>query len=220
MTTKPVKAQKAGQFNRSGNVHYRVDTSDSGSSLVELSVDYERAPIPDHTYVADFFDVSQVESEVLILFGKLNTPSATSLRNKVEIYFPAETFVHQLWNTSRRLHEIVAARVKELGRTAKDCSAVSVETDKVQTLTANNALVVLAGGQCMIDFFLISAKDLWIKTSKGDPLGLDALVRVYMNEPLLLGFLNRCDSVAKDLIANLNLALPEGNNENMEPIEL
>ena len=57
MTTKLAKPSKITQFNRSGSVHYRLNQSEDGWSSVALTVDYERVPVPDHTYVADFVEV-------------------------------------------------------------------------------------------------------------------------------------------------------------------
>ncbi len=61
-------------------------------------------------------------------------------------------------------------------------------------------------------FFLIAAKDLWLKTKKGDPLNVNAIVRVYMSEQVLLGLLNRCDELAQALKVELDLPGLEDND--------
>jgi hypothetical protein len=218
--SKLAKTNKTGQFNRSGVVHYRVDERQDGGTMVMLTVDFERAPTPEHTYVADFVEVSRADSDVLIVFGKIDFPGQKSLRNKVEIYFPFRPFVYQLWRSSRVLHQQIQDSAVERAIAAKDCSAISSQAEKVQTLVANNALIVITGGQCMFDFFLIAAKDLWLKTRKGDPLNMDALVRVYSSEPILLRFLDRCDAIAQELIRDLDLTDLEDIDENVESIEL
>jgi hypothetical protein len=220
MTSKIAKTNRTSQFNRSGSVHYRLEQREDGAAAVTLTVDFERAPTPEHTYVADFFEVSRAESDVLIVFGKIDLPVAKSLRNKIEIYFPFQPFVYQLWKSSRQMHELLVKSATEKGYVAAGTSAITSATDKVQTLATNNALIVMGGGQCMMDFFLIAAKDLWIKTRKGDPLNMDALVRVYLNERLLLGFLDRCDAIAQDLVKELGITFAEDNDEDLELVDL
>jgi hypothetical protein len=220
MTNKIVRTNRTSQFNRSGTVHYRLEQHEDGAAAVMLTVDFERAPTPEHTYVADFFEVSRAESDVLIVFGKIDLPGAMSLRNKIEIYFPFQPFVYQLWKSSRQMHEMLEKSATKKGYAVADPSRITSATDKVQTLATNNALIVIGGGLCMIDFFLIAAKDLWIKTRKGDPLNMDALVRVYLNERILLGFLDRCDVIAQDLIKELGITFAEENDEDMELVEL
>jgi hypothetical protein len=201
-------------------VHYRVEQQENGVAAVSLSVDYERAPTPNHTYVADFAEILRAESDVVIVLGKIDLPSAKSLRNKIEIYFPFQPFVYQLWKSSRKLHAMLKESATEKGYAAKPPSTVTSETDKVQTLATNNALIVIGAGQCIMDFFLISAKDLWIKTRKGDPLDMEALVRVYLNERLLVGFLDQCDVIAKELVKDLNFTISEDDDEDLESVEL
>jgi hypothetical protein len=86
----------------------------------------------------------------------------------------------------------------------------------VQTLAANNALIVMSGGQCVMDFFLINAKDMWLKTRKGDPLNLDAIVRVFMSEHILLGLFSRWDEVAETLKGELDIPITEDDDEVVE----
>ena len=214
------KQNKISQFNRSGNVHYRVEQRDNGETGLMLQVDFDRAPEPDHSFVADFVEVSKTEADVLIVFGKIDLPSGKKLRNKVELYFSFTPFVHQLWRSSRRLHAALANSMEQRGDVAKDSSGISSETEKVMTLVTNNVLIVQASGQCLLDFFLISAKDLWVKTRKGDPLNVEGLVRVFINEHLLLEFMNRCDEIAQGLVKDLDITFSEDDDEVMESIAL
>ena len=76
MTNKLARTNRTSQFNRSGSVHYRLEQREDGAAAVMLTVDFERAPTPEHTYVADFFEISRAESDVLIVFGKIDLPGA------------------------------------------------------------------------------------------------------------------------------------------------
>lgn len=215
------KLAKTTQFNRSGNVHYRVDQREDGNVAVIMAVDFEHAPVPERSYIADYFEVHRTEADVMMVFGKKNFPSETELRNKLEIYFPVYSFFHQLWKSSRQMHESLGEVFANKGKLARTQGDLKSSDLKVQTLTltANNALVVISGGQCVMDFFLISAKDLWLKTKKGDPLNVEAIVRIFMSEHLLLGLLNRFDEIAKELKPEVETPEMEGLDD-VESIEL
>ena len=214
------KLAKMSQFNRSGTVHYRVEQRENGVSAVSLSIDFERVPEPEHSYIADYFEVHRTDADVLMVFGKMDFPSETELRNKIEIYFPFHPFMHQLWKSTRKLQRALLESFEKKGKIARTQGHLPGSGAKVQTLAANNALIVNSGGQCVMDFFLISAKDIWLKTQKGDPLNVSAIVRVYMSEHILLGFLKRCDEVAEELKDELDIPVLEDDNETLESIEL
>jgi hypothetical protein len=214
------KLARTNQFNRSGTVHYRVEQGENGVSAVSLAIDFERVPEPEHSYITDYFEVHRTDEDVLMVFGKTDFPSETELRNKIEIYFPFHPFMHQLWKSTRKVEQALLDSFEKKGKIAKAQGHVHSPGAKVQTLTANNALVVNSGGQCVMDFFLIAAKDIWLKTKKGDPLNVSAIVRVFMNERILLGFLKRCDEIAEEVKDELEIPVVEDNDETLESFEL
>jgi hypothetical protein len=212
------KLAKTTQFNRGGNVYYRVDQREDGQSLVSLSVDFEKVPVPENSYISDYFEVRRADGDVVMVFGKKDFPSESQLRNKIEIYFPIHPFVHQFWKSARKMHELLRTTFEKKGRTANVSGGIQNSGEKVQTLAANNALIVMSGGQCVMDFFLIAAKDLWLKTKKGDPLNVDAIVRVFVSENILLGLLNRCDELAEELKPELDYPVTEEDDEVVESL--
>jgi hypothetical protein len=220
MLAQMTKLAKMSQFNRSGAVHYRVEQRENGISAVTLSIDFGRVPEPEHSYITDYFEVHRTDADVLMVFGKMDFPSDTELRNKIEIYFPFHPFMHQFWKSTRKLKQNLLESFEKKGRIAKSQGNSSSVGTKVQTLAANNALVVNSGGQCVMDFFLIAAKDIWLKTKKGDPLNVSAIVRIFMSEHFLLGFLKRCDEIAEELKNELEIPVVEDDDETLESLEL
>jgi len=201
---------KADHYNHSGPVRYVMQETEKGkSAIVGLSVAYDEAPVPTHYYVADYYQIVRQGMDVLLIFGKLDHPDVAKLRNKLEIYFPAEIFVRQLWVSSRDFQKILEQYVATNHSQATAPSKVSAQTDKVQTLHSNNVLMVLNAGHCIMDFFYISAKDLWLKPLKNEPIGIEALVRVIASAPLLLGFLSECDKLAMELVEQLGIDLED-----------
>ena len=205
---------KAGNVNRQGAVRYVVhDVVEGQPKMLTLGVAYDQAPVPEHYYVADYFQVVINDLAVLLIFGKLDHPKMDRLRNKLEVYFPADNFVKQLWSTSRDFQKSLEKFVTEKGIEAARPSNVSAQTDKVQTLHSNNALIIQAASDCIIDFFYISPKDLWLKPPKGEPIGMEALVRVMLTASVMLGFMQECDKAAKELIDRFGIELEEKDAE-------
>jgi hypothetical protein len=215
MSSENTKLVKPNQFNRSGPVHYRVDREVNGQHFMSLSVDYERAPVPERSYVADYFEISRADADVVLIFGKVDLPRGERLRNKIEIYFPFNLFVHQLWRSSRKYQESLESNRPTRYMRNKE---ISSDTEKVQTISANNVLMLMSAGQCMLDFFLISAKDLWLKPQKSEPIGMEALVRVFTTAPIMLTLLEESDHIARQLVKDLDIALPEDEDEILESI--
>jgi hypothetical protein len=211
-------AKTAGHMNRQGPVRYVVrDAGGAGRpTMIALGVAYDQAPVPEHYYVADYYQVIANDFAVLLIFGKLDHPQLDRLRNKIEIYFPVENFVRQLWKSSRDYQKGLEKYVSDNKAKPVSQSNVSAQTDKVQTLQANNALIVQATGDCIIDFFYISPKDLWLKPQKSEPIGMEALVRVMVTASVMLGFLQECDKVARELIDKLEIKLEEDEDASLE----
>jgi len=161
-----------------------------------------------------------MDAEVMIVFGKIDFPSGKSLRNKIEIIFPFQPFIRGLWRSSRDVHRKVKELLAEKGHTERDRGTISSVTEKVQTMVTSNALIIMSDGQSMMDFFMISTKDMWLKTKNGDPLNMDALVRVYANDYLLARFLDQCDVIASSLVEEMNIVFTGDSDENVESVDI
>ncbi len=190
--------KRGASFSSSGLSYQVLDLPDQQPGLF-VSIDYESAPVPEYNYVADFVQVVPLEVQVLIILGKTDYPEKR-LRNKLEIYFPAQTFVNQLWYSSREMHRVLrefADRTKCFPNLMKP---ETLHCDKVQTLFANNVVMVRSGTESLMDFFYLSPKELATKPIKRAPLEMEALVRVTCSPTFLLAFLDLCDPVQDGLI--------------------
>ena len=212
----PVKLAKPQQFGR-GAVKYKVEGPEDNPTTVKLSIAYDEAPVPEHYYVADYFQIIPFDLEVLMIFGKLDYPNPQKLRNKIEIYFPVDLFIAQLWRSSREFEKTLVGYVDQHKAKIVEPGELPPETDKVQTLHSNNVLMVLSAGQCMMDFFYISAKDLWLRPQRNEAIGIEALVRVLAPASVVLGFLREADKVVQAYVEKLGpTVMGEQANETVE----
>ncbi|MHB8526658.1 MAG: hypothetical protein ACYDD2_10945 [Candidatus Acidiferrales bacterium] len=196
----PAKLAKPDNLRGSGPVHYRVDGPSDAPLAIAISIDYSDAPIPDHYYLADYFEVVDQDPQMLFLFGKRDYPKRSELRNKIEVYFPSPFFIKQLWRGSREFHANLRKSIELTGYKSDQPQGISSATEKVQTLQANNVLIVQSGTECLMDFYYLSPRDLYVKVRKKQDLDLQPLVRVIMTHTLLLGFLDACEPIANALI--------------------
>lgn len=194
------KIARREDFLGTGPVRYRIDGPSEAPTGTSIKIDYTDAPIPEHYYVADYFYVADLGFQVLLTFGKWeNAGQKDKLRNKLEIYFPAIFFVSQLWKSSRVFHKTLRDLVVKHGFSATEAGSPDTNAEKTQTIHSNNVLMVLSGGESMMDFFYLSPRDMFLKIRKRKPLELEALVRVIISPTHLLGFLDACEPIAASM---------------------
>lgn len=199
---------KHDDFIGDGPVRYRFDDvqidEEGATAAISVSIDYGAVPVPNNYYVADFFYVESFDSSVLLVFGKRDGPRPNAkLRTKLEVYFPSDMFVRQLWKGSRKFHEAVYKEVKNLGYSIPGPGDSAIPTpEKVQTIQANNVVMARSGLETVLDFYTLSPKEIAFKTRKKRPVELEPLARIiFVGLPLLVGFLDACNGVAESLSA-------------------
>jgi hypothetical protein len=169
----------------------RVRLVDAGASQVlQLAVDFEKAEIPDRAYFSDYTEVVRARSGFSFFFGKL-IPQQSALRTKVEISFPRESFMQQLWASSRKFHETVRATVAKM----PPIEAITnvEETDKVQTFRSNCVFMAVLGEEALMDFYYIPPSDIhYVRTGQRHSVNLQAVIRISLATPILYGFLQQC----------------------------
>lgn len=163
-------------------------------ALVELSVDYRKAEIPGRAYFADYCEVQKGRFGYTLIFGKL-VSGKNALRTQIEIMFPQEMFVRQLWASSRELHKVVKQLHKDTGGPLD-----SVEgTDKVQTFRSNNVFMGVWGEDSVLDFYYLSPKDMHdLRTRQHTDVSLEPVIRVVLDTGLLDEFLEQCRPFAEE----------------------
>jgi len=211
------KLAKRHEFIGSGPVRYRtIGQPEASATAVRLAIDYNEAPVPEHFYVADYAYVANLETDVLLVFGKRERSEAPQdkLRSKVEVFFPVLFFVTQLWKSSRDFHLTLRKSVEDQHYSTPVAPSSDVAAEKVQTLYSNNALIVQSSGEAMIDFFYISPRDLYLRTRKNQEIKLEGVVRIVLAAPLLLSLLDACVPIVEALKARF--PLEETDDEIME----
>jgi hypothetical protein len=163
--------------------------------LLEMGIDYEKAEEPDRSYYADYCDVKRGRVGVNFIFGRLE-PGGTQLRSQVEIAFPEDQFVRQLWNSSRGIH----GTVRDYVSGQLPARVVVQNTDKVQTLRANNVFMAILGHDAVLDFYYISPGDIhFVTMKKRKEVHLEPVIRIAMNTAIMFEFFEKCSPVADEL---------------------
>jgi hypothetical protein len=162
-----------------------------GHSVMEIGIDYSKVDPPERSYYADYSLLEKGRFGYSLTFGKF-MPGTTRLRTKIEISFPAEMFVKQLWGTSRDFHKTVEELVQKMGFSPSPVT-LEEDTDKVQTFRSNNVFMGVWGEEAVIDFYYMSPRDIYyIRTKKATDVELQPVVRVAMPTQLIYEFLEQC----------------------------
>jgi len=178
-----------------GPVKIRFTESAKGT-FIELSVDYERAEVPDRRYYADYSDVIEGRSGLNFIFGRL-IPGQSTLRTKVEISFPDKQFVRQLWQGSRAFHEMLN---QEFAHHRLSPIDQLQDTDKVQSFRANNVFMAKMGDDAVIDFYYIAPPDIhFARFGKRSDIYLEPIIRIAASTALVFEFLEQCSPYAEKL---------------------
>jgi hypothetical protein len=202
MGSKSLRPAKEGTLEVSGKgpVRLRVTALSSTSSLLEIGVDYSLAPVPHLHYDADYCEVGQSRTGVVLMFGKLKS-GTTELRTKVEIAFSIENFVKTVWLSSRAVHE--AVRVLSEGKRLAPLSRTA-DTEKVQCFRANNVFMAVLSSEAVLDFYYISPGDIHLAQSKKrTEVALEPVIRVVVSTPLLYEFLEKCRPLGEEFAATI-----------------
>jgi len=181
-----------------GPVTFRVISSTPEGALVELGINYEKTAVPDRAYYSDYCNVVKDRFGFTLIFGKLS-PGTNVLRTKIEIAFPSDMFVRQLWGTSREFHRVVRQIVEKLEKSSP-IEKVQ-DTDKVQTFRANNVFMGTWTEESVMDFYYISPRDMHsLANSRSVPqdVTVEPIVRVAMGTALILEFLDKTGTLVPE----------------------
>jgi hypothetical protein len=179
-----------------GPVRLRATPSgQNGMMLLEMGIDYEKAEVPDRSYYCDYCNVKRGRVGINFIFGRLE-PGGNQLRSQVEIAFPEDQFIRQLWHSSRGVHESVRNYVD--GQLPPHVEVGS--TDKVQTVRANNVFMAMLGHEAVMDFYYISPGDIhFVSLKKRREVHLEPVIRIALNTSILFEFLEKCRPFADEL---------------------
>ena len=191
-----VRSSRSIGISASGPIVARAIRTETGHEITELQFDYSRAKVPDRFYYADYCHVQEGRAVFSLFFGKVIT-GTPKLRTKVEVVFPREMFVRQLWRSSREFHERIRPDAEKL----KLPPLENIEdTDKIQTFSSNNVFMGKWGEESVMDFFYLSPRDLhFARMGKQGNVALEPVVRIVLSTPLLFEFLEKCKPLAEAL---------------------
>jgi hypothetical protein len=189
-----------------GPVRMRVIKTGTEENTIELSVNYEKAETPARAYFADYCDVVQGRGSISLFFGKLK-PGSSVLRNKVEIGFPEEFFIRQVWKNSMHLHEKLKM---QFGEHPLQPLTGLTDTDVVQSFRANTVLMLGMGDEALADFYYIAPTEIHFALNKGrQEVALDPVIRIVLSGSLLFELLEKCKPLVERL-PNFQRIMDEG----------
>lgn len=181
---------------KSGAVQLRVTKTTPSFNILELRVEYDKAEAPSRAYYADYCNVIAGRGSISLIFGKLK-PGTDVLRNKVEISFPEDLFIRQIWRGTSHLHDRACEEAK-----ARPIAAIQnlVDTDVSQSFRSNNVFIMGMGEEGLLDFYYIAPSEVhFALVNKKPEIILDPVIRIIVGGALLSEFFEHCEIVARAL---------------------
>ena len=179
-----------------GPVRIHFTESKESQGLLELWLDYEKAETPARAYFADYVSVVVGRADITLIFGRL-IPGTKKLRSQVEISFPRDAFVSQLWRSTRAMHD--GLRIPNERHKIEPMENAEF-SEMVHTSRANNVFIAVMGEEAICDFYYIAPNELqFVRMGRRHTVTLEPIIRISLPEALVLEFLDRCDSVVSSM---------------------
>lgn len=180
---------------QSGPVRIKIREPKEGQGLIELALDYSKAEVPTRAYFADYVQVFEGRADVTLIFGRL-IPGTKQLRTQIEISFSRDSFVAQLWKSSRAMH----ASIRENKDTLPLPRIEAELSQVVHTSRANNVFMAILGEEAILDFYYIAPSDIhFVRLGHRSQVNLEPVIRISLPSPLLLEFLEECDALVSKM---------------------
>jgi len=181
-----------------GPVSFRISPINEQSSQVEISIDYSRADIPNLQYDADYATVLKSRTGIVLSFGRLET-GTSKLRSKIEISFTRESFLNQVWHSSRDLANTVKRTVAD--HTLEPIVPENLGTvEKTQAFRSNYTYMSVMAQEAALDFYHLSPGEVHqARLGKKSEIYLQAVVRVVCAISLVQELLTVAEPFAKEI---------------------
>jgi hypothetical protein len=180
-----------------GPVRMRIIDVGQNNNAIEMRIDYEKAEAPAKAYYSDYCDVIHGRGGVSLIFGKVN-PGTSQLRSKIEVVFPEEMFVRQLWKNTRHLEPVVKHEFQK--RPLEPIAAAQPNLDVAQSFRSNNVFLIVMAEEALMDFYYIAPTEVhYAFTRKRTEIQLDPVLRVVLPSSLVFELLEKAKPIVERL---------------------
>jgi hypothetical protein len=179
-------------------VSRRVTAQPGGTSLVELSIDLQNAPVPERRYCADAVLVRRTADAVQVIFGQTKV-AVSHLQSMVVIkmsFDATRSLLGTFADFSPRLRTFV-----ETNSVHKSDTLQIPEEEPSQTvvMSANIAAIAYVGREGCIDFYHASPFAFRALGPDGTQLPIDPVVRVEVATGSLLSMVEQLEILQDEL---------------------
>ena len=183
-----------------------------------IHVDMSKLPAPSNIYDADFAWIEHRLRAVSLFFGKRNRENKQQLRTCLEIRYPPESLVKNLWGNSRDFHEGLKCFADKwpLDDERNNLDPSRLKPLKEHSEWANFEAMAHAGTEASIDFYQMPPAGIarFAKGQGSSGLKLTPIVRVQMDVFELLRLLD--DAV--EIVRRIRDYLPQLGDEKVEKL--
>ena len=166
-----------------------------------IRVDLTKIEAPTQLYDADVAWIEHRLGCVSLLFGKLG-PDRETLKSRLEVRYPAESFITTFWGNSLDFFEGLKKFVEQWPETVRETVDVSKwSAESIHSEWASFTYMSRSGSQSALDFYHISTSALarLARTGTVEGLRMRPVVRVQMTCFELLNLIDMSEPVVSEV---------------------
>lgn len=183
-----------------GHPSDHLKTDSEGNVLIDIT----NLGVPQDWYDADVAWIEKRFGTVSLFFAKASVNDHSTLRSRIEVRYPPESFCTNFWRNSRKFQEgleEVTDPAVIVGAQPEQFNPQKLPALKDHSLWVNFELISRAGNEATIDFFHLPAPMVaqYAKTKDLSKMRFSAVVRVILTTDELLKLLRSAAPIAAEL---------------------
>lgn len=168
-----------------------------------ITIDMAKLPTPTQVYDADYAWIEHRPGDLRMFFAKQSRNDSATLRTRLELRYPPENLVFQLWHNSREFHAKMRAFADKWpqDRTRDEVSPERMPAAKEHSEWANFEAMAHAGTEASIDFYTVPASGIarFIAGQGSAGLKMVPIVRIQMTIFELTRLLDSMEPVVAEI---------------------
>lgn len=185
-----------GTENRSAEpVRYSFPEGPSGP--IAIQIDYALLPSPPNYFYADYVFV-QREVQVGMASIQFGRTQHQKIQSRVEVVLPESSLFGQFWNSLGSVESVIDKQLANRKQTGS-VSKPSLEPQRLTTLYANNAFMAVGAGECSLDLYYLSPRDIHLAKTRRMALTLHPIIRLIMPSLTVKDLLNQVRPYAESI---------------------
>ena len=193
----PVRIKKTRSKENRSTEPVRYSFPEGPSGPIAIQIDYALLPAPPSYFYADYVFV-QREAQVGMATIQFGRTQHQKVQSRIEVVMPESSLFGQFWNSLGNVEAVIDKQLasrRQTGSAAKP----TLEPQRSTTLYANNAFLAVGSGECSLDLYYLSPRDIHLAKTRRMALTLHPIIRIIMPSIAVKELLNQVRPYAESM---------------------